>query len=344
MHCLAEEYRMRGHDVRLLFREGEGRFSEFTFGMRLALSAAARWADVVDVHAVDAWPLCLLPRRPVVVARSHGLELVVHRGILDGQARGAGRIALQYWFYRGSLRPWFERQAIRRSDATVVLNEGDRQLCLEEFRAEAGRLHRLPNGFPAAFLDAPIGSGTGIVFLGSWLPRKGNDLAAEAIVRILESRPDLPPVLLAGTGGSEESVCASFPAALRHRLRVVPKFQRGELPELLRDAGILLFPSRSEGYPLSLAETMACGIAPVAARIPGVVEMVDDGRTGLLVGAEDGAQGFAKAILSLLDDPHRLAGLRAQARESIRPSSWRSVAGAQLELYETLLDRRGARP
>lgn len=340
MHCLAQEYRSAGHEVRFAFRERPGRLAEAAFGFGLALCHGARWADIVDVHAVDAWPLCILPRRPAVVARSHGLELVVHRALLEDRRNGSATISLPYWFYRGSLRLWCERQSLRHSDAAILLNEGDRAIALEASGGDPRRIQCHPNGFPGQFLDHPIGEGRGLAFIGSWLPRKGNDIAAEVIARLLRERPDMPDVLVAGTGQPEGIVLEQFPVEVRSRVRVLERFDRAELPRLLKDVGVLLFPSRSEGSPLALAEAMACGIAPVASRIPGVLDMIDTPRAGRLVDLEAGSAGFVDAIASILDDPVSLDDLRRGARERIHACSWKSVAQAQLSLYATILRSR----
>ena len=340
MHCLAAEYRNAGHEVRFAFRERPGRLAEATFGIGLALCQGARWADIVDVHAVDAWPLCILPRRPAVVARSHGLEVVVHRALLEARRSRSATISPPYWFYRGSLRLWCERQSLKHSDAAILLNEGDRAIALEASGSDPRRIQCHPNGFPGHFLEHPIGEGRGLAFIGSWLPRKGNDIAAEAITRLLKERPGMPDVLVAGTGQPEGAVHEHFPAEVRSRVRVLERFDREQLPGLLKDVGVLLFPSRSEGSPLALAEAMACGVAPVASRIPGVVDMIDTPHAGRLVDLDAGPEGFAAAIASILDDPVALETLRRGARERIRAYSWRSVANAQLALYSSILRSR----
>lgn len=344
MHSLAQEYRSLGHDVRFRFRDEPGRVSEMLFGWRLSRAEEARWADVVDCHAVEAWPLCIRARRPAVVARSHGLELVVHRRLLREAAAGRARISPIYWTYRGTARLWFERQSIRHADASIILNAGDLDLCRTEFGADPGRLHLLPNGYPAEFLDRPLrfDAGEGIAFVGSWLPRKGCDVATTAISSLLRKRPGLR-ILLAGTGAARESVLGDFPEELRPGIEVIPKFSRSDLPTLLDGFGILLFPSRSEGYPLSLVEAMACGLCPVASAIPGVVDAVRPGENGVLFPSEDAA-ALERELLGLLDDPVRLRSLRSAARESVRGTSWKQMAVRQLALYRDILDGDRTKP
>lgn len=340
MHSLAAEYRRAGHDVKFLFRDRPGRIGEMLFGIRLAFGAEARWADVVDSHAVEAWPLCERKSGPVVVARSHGLEIVVHRRFLDAARRGKARVSLLYWTYRGSVRLWFERRAIRKSNASFILNAADHAICRNEFGAAPDRLHLLPNGYPAVFLEHPIEAAPsdGVAFVGSWLARKGNDTAVGILTALARSRPSLR-LLIAGTGVDAAAVAGDFPPDVRDRLAIRPRFSRAELPQLLRGFGVLLFPSRSEGYPLSLVEAMACGMVPVASSIPGVVDVVRDGENGFLV-PEGDPDGFVARIGSVLDDPGAYAALRSAARESVRGTSWENLAGTQLAIYDSLLARR----
>lgn len=337
MHSLAEEYRSLGHEVRFRFRDEPGRIPEMLFGWKLSRSADAKWADVVDCHAVEAWPLCVSRNRPAVVARSHGLELVVHRRLRQDAKLGKTKISPVYWTYRGSARLWFERQAIRQSDASIILNASDLSICLREFQAPAGKLHLLPNGYPGAFLAKPLvfGPTDRIAFVGSWLPRKGCDIAATALASLLRKRPGAS-VLIAGTGAEAETVLRDFPEDIRARIEVVPRFDRQNLPDILVGSGILVFPSRSEGYPLSLVEAMACGLCPVASAIPGVVDAVRDGENGVLFPSEDAAS-LERELNQLLDDPVRLNGLRLAARESVRGTTWSEMAIRQISIYENIL-------
>ena len=77
--------------------------------------------------------------------------------------------------------------------------------------------------------------------------------------------------------------------------------------EVLPRAEICAYPSRVEGFPLALIEAMGAGCACVGfADAPGVNELIEPGRTGLL--AAPGVAGFAAALQQLVDD----AALRAQ--------------------------------
>lgn len=341
MHSLAKEYRKAGHEVRMAFQRRPGPLEDLVFGSRLAMSADRRWADVVDVHAVDAFPLCRLPRKQVVVARSHGLEVVVHRAAVASASRGELKLGLMYRCYRGSLRLAFERFAVRGADATLVLNEADRRICLDEMRGDPRAVRLVKNGFPSEFLGEPIGAGNGVAFVGSWLARKGKDRIVQVVRQLLQDDPS-QTILLAGTGVSREEVLSDFPEDCRAQVEVRAGFDRTDLPRLLSGRGIVLMASRSEGSPLSLMESMACGVVPVAMAIPGVIEVVEHGTSGLLVEPGDVA-GLASAAIALRRDADRLALMRVRSREQVRSVSWDCIASEQLELYEQLISARRRR-
>ncbi|MCY2925296.1 MAG: glycosyltransferase [Planctomycetota bacterium] len=82
---------------------------------------------------------------------------------------------------------------------------------------------------------------------------------------------------------------------------------------VLSAADALVMPSRWEGFGLSAGEAMAAGLPVVATRVPGLVDLVVDGQTGILVERDD--------VVALAEAIHRLAGdaaLRARLGQAGR--------------------------
>jgi starch synthase len=85
---------------------------------------------------------------------------------------------------------------------------------------------------------------------------------------------------------------------------------------------------------------MACGVAVVASRAGGIGEVVEEGRSGILVPPGDSA-GIADAIAELADDSNLRSALGGAARERVeRDFSTGAMARKTIELYRDCLSRR----
>ncbi|MBQ4350419.1 MAG: glycosyltransferase [Clostridia bacterium] len=93
----------------------------------------------------------------------------------------------------------------------------------------------------------------------------------------------------------------------------------------------------TEATSLALAEGMSAGVPAVATTYGGNPCMIEDGKNGLLVPEKDPG-AMAAAILSLIDDPARLADLSAAAR---RVYAEKFTARAMTEQLEAMYERRG---
>jgi L-malate glycosyltransferase len=82
--------------------------------------------------------------------------------------------------------------------------------------------------------------------------------------------------------------------------RVIFTGERNDIPALLREIDLSVLPSLSEGLSNSLLEGMAAGVAVVATNVGGNPEVVQDGRTGLLVPPGDAA-ALAQAMIRILE-------------------------------------------
>lgn len=111
-----------------------------------------------------------------------------------------------------------------------------------------------------------------------------------------------------------------------------------DVPHLLSALDLLVSPSRSEPFGLSIVEGMACGVPVIATRSEGALEILEDGVTGHLLTSST-PEELADAIVSLLDDEEKRRNFSAQALQVVRDRfALESMVSATEQLYESLLN------
>lgn len=131
---------------------------------------------------------------------------------------------------------------------------------------------------------------------------------------------------------------ARIPSHLQKRIVFTGPIAQKHLIDQYHKADILVNPSFSESFGMSLAEAMACGKPVVASRVGGMKYIVEEGKTGYLVDQGD-PEALADALLELLNRPKkRLEMGEAGRKRSVALFSWDQVsqdwAALVGELYE----------
>lgn len=274
------------------------------------------------------------------------------RGALDG-ARFAGAPVVttlhgyDVFAAEGSGGSLLQRFHRRSAHATAA--RADRLLAVSEYLASRA----VAAGFPADRLDVhyqgvdtdfftpgpgPAERGApAIVFVGALDERKGiDDLLAASIAIAPRSEHRL---VVVGTGPLDEKVRAT--AGLHRHIDVLGSVPRESVLEQLRGARALVLPTRlhegrREAAGLVLLEAQACGIPVIAYRSGGAPEMIDEGRTGLVVDEGD-VRALARAITDIIDVPDRgWAAMSARARGFVVER--RSLAASVEQLADAYRD------
>src|SRR5690606_9195443 len=129
------------------------------------------------------------------------------------------------------------------------------------------------NGVDTAFFhpadDGPH-DGLRVVFVGRMIPDKGADVLVDAVRRL--GRDDVTLTLIGSTGFDPRAELSSFERAVRDAtaalpgtVRLHPFLPRARVAAELRDADVVVVPSRwPEPFGLTILEGMASGAATVA--------------------------------------------------------------------------------
>ena len=177
-----------------------------------------------------------------------------------------------------------------------------------------------------------------VIVVANLRHEKGHDILIDAAVHVLRRFPDASFDLV-GSGHEYEHLRALAKArGVSHAVTFVG--HREDVPARLADADIFALPSRSEAFPNAVLEAMATGLPIVTAAVGGLLELVDDGRTGLLVPPNQPA-ALADGLCRLMADPALAARLGDAARDAVRTRySFNRMVDAFERVYLTELARR----
>jgi starch synthase len=320
----------------------------------LAMTAAVEGAELVHSHtwyANLAGHLAKLTYDVPHVATVHSLEPLRP---WKAEQLGGGY----------ALSSFCERVALEAADAVIAVSEGMRRDVLAAYPAiDPQRVEVIYNGIdageyrpdPATDVLERHGIDPGrrsVVFVGRITRQKGVPHLLEA-TRSLDREVQL--VLCAGAPDTPE-----IGAEVRRRVEQL-EAERGnvtwieamlpkrDVVQLLSHATVFACPSIYEPLGIVNLEAMACETTVVASAVGGIVEVVEDGRTGLLVplDIDEGsleprdparfARDFAAALNELVRDPDRAAAMgRAGRDRAVRHFAWPAIAEQTSALYRRL--------
>ncbi|MFF5979705.1 glycogen synthase [Streptomyces olindensis] len=252
------------------------------------------------------------------------------------------------------LSSWAERTAIEAADAVIAVSGAMREDILGCYPAlDPERVHVVHNGIDTSLYRPDHGtdaldrigldrSRPYVLFVGRITRQKGvphllravRDIDPAAQVVLCAGAPDTPEI------DREFRELFAELSAVRDGVYWIPKMlPRPEVIQLLTHAALFVCPSVYEPLGIVNLEAMACGTPVVASAVGGIPEVVDDGRTGLLVPAGDGFEaGLARAMDTVLGDPAAARRMGEAGRErAVGEFGWDAVARRTVRLYEEIV-------
>lgn len=287
-----------------------------------------RWKpDLIHVHfAVPAGALAL------VLSRLTGIPYVLTAHL--GDVPGGVPEKTERWFRW--LYP-FTPPIWNSAAAVATVSEYTRQLARSHYPVE---MHVIPNGVDMDGLDPGeivVGQPPRIVFAGRFVPQKNPLRVVQTLAALkhLEWR-----CALIGDGPLRPAVEREIEAhGMEERFTLTGWVEPETVLQWYRQSDILFMPSLSEGFPVAGVQGLAMGLALVASRVGGFIDLVQPEENGYLV-EPDQPDGYRRALAELLTDPQRLRSFRLASRRIAARFELNNIVQAYEALFRATLARR----
>jgi alpha-maltose-1-phosphate synthase len=251
-----------------------------------------------------------------------------------------------------ALSSWCERVAATSAAAVIAVSDGMRADILAAYPdIDPERIRVIRNGIdtseyapdPATDVVEAHGidpSRPSVIFVGRITRQKGLPVLLRAASRL---DPSAQLVLCAGQADTPELLdeVTGLVSSLRHErsgvVWIPEMLPKRDVIQLLTHATVFACPSLYEPLGIVNLEAMACGTAVVASRVGGIPEVVEDGKTGVLVPPGDPDE-LAGALNTLVRDPALAEAMGQAGRDrAVAEFGWRAVAEQTVALYSELV-------
>ncbi len=313
------------------------------YGVQIAIALRRRAYDIVHIQNSPQFV-------PVIRALNPSIKIVLH----------------MHCEWLSQLNRELIEKRLRAVDLVIGCSNHVTEKVRQRFPELASRCHTVFNGVD---LDRFVASSAHtreeaphVLFVGRISPEKGVHVLLDAFERVRRQFPNArlslvgpiasaPQDFLVGLAETDDVArLAAFYQGdyIDHLNKLISAEAResvvftGAIPysELAGNYGcadVVVNPSLSESFGMSLIEAMACSRPVVAARVGGMIDIVQDGVTGRLVEPGD-AGALADAIIGVLADPSRGSAMGVAGLQRVRECfSWDLVTADLAKRYEQLL-------
>ncbi|MGE0882735.1 MAG: glycosyltransferase family 4 protein [Blastocatellales bacterium] len=304
--------------------------------------------DVVIVSQPYAYPVYeQLPKlypNTLFLNRTHGWEDRFNRarlkwcwdlkkGSLDWMLAWASAIVARRLF----------RRTARACHGLIAPSSLGANFVSDSYGVPKDKIAVIPYGLSEVFLNVDVNrqkasQGMKLLFVGSYLARKGTRILESALPALAPQFPNLE-ITFVVPNESIDIVKAKYESSFGHRLNVLGWQKRSQLVELYSQHDIFLFPSLFEGFGKVFIEAMVCGMCVIGFDEGGLSDIARSGEPALFCQTGD-ILGFQKLLEGNLASPEFIRQVGWKAQQVTRGFTWDRTASETENFCALLLKNR----
>lgn len=271
--------------------------------------------DIVHTHRY-VLPYAFLASARLNVKRVHTVHNVAEKEVPQKQLPMQKVLFKKFGVIPVAITPLTQKSiedyyGLNQSEVTLVYNGIDLTQCI-------------------AKKNTQIDSQIKILHVGRFAPQKNHEMMVEAFADVVKDYPKCE-LDLVGDGDLVDSVKQKVTElGIEEKVHFVGLLDK--VYEKMSESDIFILPSNYEGMPITLIEAMATGLPIVATAVGGVPDMIEDGKSGLLVGVTK--DKIAKGIVSLIEDAMLRETVSQGAKQRSVQFSMENMTRAYISVYQ----------
>jgi len=228
----------------------------------------------------------------------------------------------------GTISEKFEHDALKWADAITVISKHS-----QEYYSKLGfKTIQIPNAINLKNLpqDEDRRFKKQIIFVGRLSKEKG----IETIIEVSKKLSNDINLLIVGSGPESKKIKKL--SETQDNLHYLGYLTHENSIKLIRGSDILIQPSLHEGISTTILESMACKIPVIATNVGGNYELIEHGKTGMLIEPKN-----SKELLILIEklycDQNLKQKITQEAFITVQNYDWQKIGQQYLDLYNSLL-------
>lgn len=284
--------------------------------------------SIIHVHVAQA----IIPEIVFLVSRIKRIPYIAH---IHADVEPSGKMGFLLPFYKKV----FLQRILNSALKIIVPTEDYIDLISKKYAISKGKIYEVPFGVNLKdfkSISNKMHSPIRLLFVGRFADQKNIPLLIESFKLIIDRNHWNIELNLVGDGEEKNKIIALIKEKKLENKVIMHGALRGKkLYETYSNSDIFILTSKYESFGIVLIEAMATGLPIIASNILSVKNIIENGKTGLLV--KTTPEDFAEAIEKLLNNPELRRKLSENVLEEAKKYNWNKIVQKFEDIYSEVM-------